>query len=238
MTQSPDTSPIPRPPSSIPEARIPPTKVTKVQQPSPSWQTDSGDPNIVLRHRLDQLDYHEPFTQDSAALIQHLLADLIQTTETARRFKSQYESTVQEKNMADEQVAPLRNEILRLTQESNELHAQLIQLTDERDIKDRRAQQAARKLEAQTADLRFMASQYAKRVESEQKKADEARDRAEEIMGKLGLFQQSKNTKGKAASAEKMFQKLQKIDIETGLGNSIELIFRATGANSYLFRLA
>ncbi len=62
-----------------------------------------------------------------------------------------------------------------------------------------------------------MVSQYAKRVELEQRRADEARDRAEALMAKLGLFQQMKGEKA-VSTAEKLFQRLQKIDVETGLG--------------------
>lgn len=116
-------------------------------------------------------------------------------------------------------VTPLKNEIIRLTAENNHLHQDLIQLADEREARERRSQQAGRKLESQTADLRFMATQYAKRVEIEQKRADEARDRAEQLMSKLGLFQSLKGEKN-VATADKLFQRLQKIDVETGLGMS------------------
>ena len=120
------------------------------------------------------------------------------------------------------QVTPLKNEIIRLTSENNHLHQDIVKLADERDAKDSHSDFASRKLESQLSDLRFMVSQYATRVEVEQLRADESRDRAESLMGKLGLFQQMKGEKA-VSTAEKLFQRLQKIDVETGLGGSLAL---------------
>ena len=90
-------------------------------------------------------------------------------------------------------------------------------MADEKEARERRAQVYAKKLEAQTSDLRFMTTQYAVRLEQEQKRADESRDRAEQLLSKLGLFQQMKGDKA-TVTAESLFQRLQKIDVETGLG--------------------
>jgi hypothetical protein len=64
----------------------------------------STDDEALLRHRLLQLDYHEQFTSESVPLIQRLLADLIQTTDSARKFKTQAERMQQEKAAYEEQV--------------------------------------------------------------------------------------------------------------------------------------
>ncbi|KAJ3035122.1 hypothetical protein HDV00_004293 [Rhizophlyctis rosea] len=123
-------------------------------------------------------------------------------------------------------------EIARLTAENNHLHADIIKLADERDARERRAAQSARRLESQVADLRFMASQYAHRVEVEHKRVEESRQKAEDALAKLQLFnappagkskirRPSQKTSSKADGAtvqlDKLYQKLQKIDIETGL---------------------
>ena len=74
------------------------------QTRDPGWKGESTNPQNVLRHRLDQLEYFEPFTPESAALIQNLLSDLIQTTETAKKFKNKLDLLIQERNLAQEQV--------------------------------------------------------------------------------------------------------------------------------------
>lgn len=110
----------------------------------------------------------------------------------------------------------MKNEVVRLTAENNRLHQDLIQVADEKEEIERKSHLASKKLEAQTADLRFMTSQYAKRVEAEQAKVDQARDRAEQLMKKLGVF--PLKSADKKAEGDKIFQRLQKVDIETGLG--------------------
>ncbi len=124
----------------------------------------------------------------------------------------------------------MKNEVVRLTAENNRLHQDLITIADEKEEIERKSHLAAKKLEAQTADLRFMTTQYAKRVEAEQAKVDQARDRADVLMTKLGVFPIKSGEK--KAEADKMFERLQKIDIETGLGIILFYIysFRAFAA--------
>ena len=116
-------------------------------------------------------------------------------------------------------MTPLKNEVVRLTAENNRLHQELIQIADEKEAIERKSQIVTKKLESQSADLRFMTTQYAKRVEAEQEKVDQARDRADQLMTKLGVF--PLKTGQKKPEADKMFERLQKIDIETGLGISM-----------------
>ena len=87
---------------------------------SPAWMNSQQEQNVekptsqqeqlltVLRHRLDQLEYVEPLGLESLGLVQRLLSDLIQTTETARKFKTQFDVVVQEKALVQEQVSALR----------------------------------------------------------------------------------------------------------------------------------
>ncbi|KAL2915535.1 hypothetical protein HK105_204937 [Polyrhizophydium stewartii] len=186
----------------------------------PRWRGDD-DQYLTLRHRLDQLDYREYLHPDSLDLVQRLLVDLVQTTETARTFKNQLELAAADRDAAQEQIQPLRQELARLTAENNHLHSDLIALADERDARERRTATNARNLETQMADMRFMASQYAHRVEEEQRRAEETRNKVEEVLGRIGVVQSVPAGKpassSEAAKAEKMFQRLQKIDIETGL---------------------
>nr|KAJ3420272.1 v-type proton ATPase 16 kDa proteolipid subunit 2 [Polyrhizophydium stewartii] len=186
----------------------------------PRWRGDD-DQYLTLRHRLDQLDYREYLHPDSLDLVQRLLVDLVQTTETARTFKNQLELAAADRDAAQEQIQPLRQELARLTAENNHLHSDLIALADERDARERRTATNARNLETQMADMRFMASQYAHRVEEEQRRAEETRNKVEEVLGRIGVVQSVPAGKpassSAAAKAEKMFQRLQKIDIETGL---------------------
>ncbi|KAJ3200066.1 hypothetical protein HDU82_009212, partial [Entophlyctis luteolus] len=178
----------------------------------------------LLRHRLAQLDFREPFGPDSFALVRHLLADLVKTTDSAKRFKAEAERAREEKNALSEQVAPLRSELARLTAENNQVHMDLVRLCDDRDARDRRAEQAARNASTEIADLKFIISQYGQKLAAEQRRGEEDRAKAEEAFSKMGLFatanatsqnKAKKNASKDASSA--LFERLQKIDIETGL---------------------
>ncbi|KNC96052.1 uncharacterized protein SPPG_08646 [Spizellomyces punctatus DAOM BR117] len=196
----------------------------------PQWRSESPGPDCAtLRHRLEKLGYKEYLPPDAVPLVRKLLADLVVTTETCRKSKIETDKWKADAAAIQAQVSPLRSEISRLTAENNHLHHDIVRLADERDAREKRTAQAARRFESQTADLRFVASQYAHRVEVEQQRVEEARAKTEEALAKLGLFEKAiaeskvnaKSTgKGKgdaAARAEKLFQRLQKIDIETGL---------------------
>ncbi|KAJ1560903.1 hypothetical protein HK405_005560, partial [Cladochytrium tenue] len=156
----------------------------------------------ALRHRLAQLDYTDPFSPDSARLIERLLADLVLTTDSMRKFKQQAERAQRDKAALEEQV-----------------HLDLIKMADERDSRERRAVQLARRTEAETAELRFTVAQYSMQLEQEQNRGQVERQRVEEAFAKMGMFSTgaTSKTKSKKTKEFKLFEKLQKIDIETGL---------------------
>lgn len=169
------------------------------------------------------MEYPEHLAIDCVDLVQRLLpssnsslADLIQTTESARTFKLQLELANNDKILAQEQVAPLRNEIQRLTSENNKLHHDVVLLQDEREKKDRATETYTRQLQTQNADLRFLSTQYSHQLESEKKRADSNFLKVEDMFVKIGMI----NDAGRGTQQNKtnrIFQRLQKIDIETGL---------------------
>ncbi|KAJ3136723.1 hypothetical protein HK100_001477 [Physocladia obscura] len=198
-----------------------------------------------LRHRLAQLDFREPFSADSFALVRHLLADLVQTTDSAAKFKAEAERARKEKHALAEQNAPLRAELARLTAENNQVHLDLIRLSDDRDARDKRAAQTARNAAIEISELKFMVAQYSQKLAGEQRRGEEERAKAEEAFQKMGLFSTSAVTAKNSASIEfnvkmdkkkrdvnSLFERLQKIDLDTGLAISTEPM---TGSSSQNF---
>eukprot|EP00842_Homolaphlyctis_polyrhiza_P003827 jgi/Hompol1/4445/HPOL_000207-RA len=81
-------------------------------------------------------------------------------------------------------------------------------------------------MDSMMADLKFMVSQYALRVETEQQRSEDARAKVEAVLSRVGVVQNvaagktsnpNVNPNAHINKADKMFQRLQKIDIETGL---------------------
>ncbi|KAJ3035721.1 hypothetical protein HK097_004129, partial [Rhizophlyctis rosea] len=170
----------------VPLSAIPPQHDPLNHQQQPRWaDSSSSDEHKKLSHRLLQLDYTEKLPLEAVPLVRHLLADLIRTTDALRRVRTDLDISYRDAKQAKDQVTPYKLEIARLTAENNHLHSDIIKLADERDARERRASQMARRLESQVADLRFMASQYAHRVEIEQKRVEESRQKAEEALAKL-----------------------------------------------------
>ncbi|KAJ3340212.1 hypothetical protein HDU93_007302 [Gonapodya sp. JEL0774] len=173
----------------------------------------------LIRHRLDMLDYRDPFDIESLPLISKISLDLVQTTESLRRAKSDRDRLEKDKRSAEEQVVPLRQEIGRLTAENNRLHVELIKAADTRDAREKETLKLVRKLETELSDARFMNSQYLQKIAAEQQRADRERSKVEELLSKMGYFERS-DGKGPIrvpATKEKLFQRMQNIDLETGL---------------------
>ncbi|KAI8809575.1 hypothetical protein BJ742DRAFT_771051 [Cladochytrium replicatum] len=190
------------------------TSPSRASQPT----DDVGGSIPILRHRLNQLDYRESFSKDSLELVQRLFADLVTTTESAKKYKNQVERLVQEKNGVEAQVEPLRSEIARFSAENNSLHHELIRLADEKDIREKKVHQATRRHEAELADLRFMNSQYLRRAETEQRRAEAERDKVGELLSQMkATGEKTASMEGKQKKTELLAQRLQKIELETGL---------------------
>ena len=163
----------------------------------------------LLRLRLDQLEYRDTFSIDSMTMVQRLLGDLIQTTETCQRLKVKVEEVAGDKKHISEQVSkdqcififygrhltillkkiePLRHEIARLTSETNQLHLGLIQSQDEKDIHQKKLLLVVRNYESQIDDLKFMNSQYLIKISMEQKRTEVEKSKVQELFQKQGLI--------------------------------------------------
>uniref|UniRef100_A0A8C5LVC5 Centrosomal protein of 135 kDa n=1 Tax=Leptobrachium leishanense TaxID=445787 RepID=A0A8C5LVC5_9ANUR len=124
---------------------------------------------INLRKRLDQLGYKQTLGIESLPLVEKLFSDLVHTTESLRNIKLTAGKTEQERKNFDSVVEPYKTENARLVRENNELHLELLKLKEDSDrhIKDLKA--SLRKLEHQTADLKFLNNQYVHKIRSMEK---------------------------------------------------------------------
>ncbi|KAJ3127363.1 hypothetical protein HK098_006447 [Nowakowskiella sp. JEL0407] len=167
----------------------------------------------LLRYRLDQLEYKEHFSPDSLALVEHLLSDLIVTTESAKNLKNKSDALNTDKEALLAQIEPLRHEISRLTAENNQLHKEIVNSAEEKSKKEKKFEQILRRHESETADLRFLNAQYSNRIDIEQKRVDAGKKRLEELLIRQGGVL----IDGKSHKTEKILQRLQKIELATGL---------------------
>ena len=74
-----------------------------------------------LKRSLESLSYTEPLGYESSPLVQHLLEDLLVTTENYDLLRRRAEASERANSSAQSDVAPLRKEVSRLTRENNEV---------------------------------------------------------------------------------------------------------------------
>ncbi|VDP93072.1 unnamed protein product, partial [Echinostoma caproni] len=79
-----------------------------------------------LRKRLDQLGYKQPLGLDCLPLVERLFCDLVWTTESLRKAKSELNSQLKLRTTVEDYVAPYKSDNGRLIKENNELHRQVL----------------------------------------------------------------------------------------------------------------
>ncbi|XP_073464511.1 centrosomal protein of 135 kDa isoform X1 [Aquarana catesbeiana] len=139
---------------------------------------------INLRKRLDQLGYKQPLGIESLPLVEKLFSDLIHTTESLRNAKLSVSKNEKDNKNFDSVVEPYKAENARLVRENNELHLELLKIKEESDrhIKDLKA--SLRKLEHQTADLKFLNNQYVHKILSMEKESKAKTERIQQLQEK------------------------------------------------------
>ncbi|MEE6461966.1 hypothetical protein FKM82_001457 [Ascaphus truei] len=139
---------------------------------------------INLRKRLDQLGYKQPLGIESLPLVEKLFSDLVHTTESLRNAKLTAGNTVKESKNFDSVIEPYKTENARLVRENNQLHLELLKLKEESDrhIKDLKA--SLRKLEHQTADMKFLNNQYVHKIRSQEKDSKGKTEKIQQLQEK------------------------------------------------------
>ncbi|XP_069600550.1 centrosomal protein of 135 kDa isoform X2 [Ranitomeya imitator] len=139
---------------------------------------------INLRKRLDQLGYKQPLGIESLPLVEKLFSDLVHTTESLRNAKLNAGKNEKENKNFDAVIEPYKAENARLVRENNELHLELLKIKEESDrhIKDLKA--SLRKLEHQTADLKFLNNQYVHKIRSMEKESKAKAERIQQLQEK------------------------------------------------------
>lgn len=173
------------------------------------------DPSLLIRHRLDQLGYASYGIQD-IQLIGRLVSDLISATEAAKQCKQAADLAVVQKETFQLQLDPLRAELAKITAENNKLHSDFCTQSTTFAAREKRAQQILKQSQADYSELLFVNSQLLHNIDTLKQKGEADRLKMEESMLKAGILSEKPKTK-QAQNMDKLFQKLQKIDIETGL---------------------
>ncbi|NXX52476.1 CP135 protein, partial [Scopus umbretta] len=139
---------------------------------------------INLRKRLDQLGYRQPLGVESLPLVENLFSDLVHTTESLRSAKLSAGKTEKECSNYDAILEPYKTENAKLTRENNELHLEILKLKEQSDrhVKDLKA--SLRRVERETADLKFLNNQYVHKIKMLEKENKAKTEKIQQLQEK------------------------------------------------------
>ncbi|CAG0925098.1 unnamed protein product [Notodromas monacha] len=127
-----------------------------------------GGPNMknferkfgILRRRLDDMGYRQMLPMEAVPLVERLLNDFMQTTESYMRCKDKADENEKTKCMLEASVEPYREENGKLSQENARLHKRMLRLEEKHHEEELDAKLELRKLRKRFDEMRFMVESY------------------------------------------------------------------------------
>ncbi|NXN52226.1 CP135 protein, partial [Rynchops niger] len=139
---------------------------------------------INLRKRLDQLGYRQPLGVESLPLVEKLFSDLVRTTESLRSAKLSAGKTEKEYSNYDAILEPYKTENAKLTRENNELHLEILKLKEQSDRHVKDLKVSLRRVEHETADLKFLNNQYVHKIKMLEKENKAKTEKIQQLQEK------------------------------------------------------
>ncbi|XP_076249280.1 uncharacterized protein LOC143188743 [Calliopsis andreniformis] len=138
----------------------------------------------TVRKHLDNLGYKHALTLDTLPLIEKLLADLIQTTDSLKHFKSIAQENIEAHSQLQSAIDPYKCDNARLVQECNQLHFDLIKAKEshQKQIKDFKKE--IYKLERECNDLQLVSSRNLHRIKELEIESSKKSKKILELQGK------------------------------------------------------
>ncbi|XP_026666533.1 centrosomal protein of 135 kDa [Ceratina calcarata] len=138
----------------------------------------------TIRKHLDSLGYKQALTLDALPLIEKLLADLVQTTESLKHFKSIAQDNIEAQVRLQSAIDPYKCDNVRLVQECNQLNSDLLKEREshQKQIKDLKKE--IHKLERECNDLQLASSRNLYRIKELEVESAKKSKRILELQGK------------------------------------------------------
>ncbi|KAG7197907.1 hypothetical protein KM043_016149 [Ampulex compressa] len=145
--------------------------------------------NVAARYRavrkhLDSLGYKQALSLDALPLIEKLLADLIQTTESLKHFKGIAQQNIEACSQLQSTVDPYKCDNAKLVRECNQLHLDLIEVKEahQKQLKDLKRQ--IYKLECECNDLQLASSRNLQKIKDLESESSRKSKKILELQGK------------------------------------------------------
>uniref|UniRef100_A0A5F8HAI4 Centrosomal protein 135 n=1 Tax=Monodelphis domestica TaxID=13616 RepID=A0A5F8HAI4_MONDO len=110
--------------------------------------------------------------------------DLVHTTESLRKTKLYVGKAEKESANFDYVLEPYKKENAKLTRENNELHLDLLRTKEQSEISIKDLKVKLRKMEIETADLKFLNNQYAHKFRVLEKESKAKNEKIQQLQEK------------------------------------------------------
>ena len=137
----------------------------------------------TLRKRLDQLGYRQPLPLEAVPLVEKLFSDLVHTTESFKNFKQKHKQIDGDFDKINHKEA-YRKDNAKLVKQNNELHQKLMNCRDEVEKLQIDMKSAIHKLENENQDLKFLNTQYVKKIKDLEKESKQKSDHIQNLQEK------------------------------------------------------
>jgi hypothetical protein len=170
-----------------------------------------------LKKTLESRGYNEPLGPDSISLANHLLSDIIQTSDEFKKCKEEKEKLSLELKKQGNLILPLRKENMRITKENNDLHNQMIQLEDNLDKFKIVNGEYYKKVELERDDYKILINQKEALIKQQQNEIDSLKLKCNELFDKINFGNRQQNLYNKTTTND-MYTKNKKIT-DMGIGD-------------------
>ncbi|XP_032671730.1 centrosomal protein of 135 kDa isoform X2 [Odontomachus brunneus] len=138
----------------------------------------------TVRKHLDNLGYKQALSLDTLPLIETLLADLIQTTDSLKHFKAIAQENVEACSQLQLTVDPYKCDNARLVRECNQLHADLIEAKEAHQKQVKELKKQIHKLEYECNDLQLASSRNIHKIKELESESAAKSKKILELQGK------------------------------------------------------
>ncbi|EAR82394.1 hypothetical protein TTHERM_01164140 (macronuclear) [Tetrahymena thermophila SB210] len=119
---------------------------------------------LLLKKKLDSLNYCYPFTIESAAMVERLLNENLKISEMYQNVKKQNNEALKNIAKAEQSLEPLKKENAKLIKENNDLHYAMIKVKEDAELANNRWKTTYNSLEGEKNDLKFLVDQKEARI--------------------------------------------------------------------------
>lgn len=138
-----------------------------------------------LRIKLEALGYKQPLGIESVPLVETMLNEVIKTAEAFEKRSNEIGKVKEQLKKEKASILPLKNENMRLVEENNDLHKELIKLKEIQDNHEFAISEAVSKLNAEKEEIRYLLLQKEQKMKITESEKNKLQKKLNEVISKV-----------------------------------------------------